>query len=317
MSINLHRFKLHLKSAVVIQCIVRSFHSRAVLQQLKADAKDLEKVIDERDALQAENRRLMEELEVTKRKLKKYKVAWHESVSDIKEKAGNVQVKLKNKIDEVGEVLGQKANYVRDVKLSIPQPKFDYLEKGNALAKVFTNEKNRRDSMHGLREISSERKLTKRRTIRVGRSRSLRDMRSKSTNDGMFETRSTASSKKDKSKRRDIDDSLISNMLALLDTRNTNDCDHEELEKLRAETEHLKNSMRKLKKNVKSQKQNDTIHNSYLRAPSMSCTLGPAIGGLFHAAQRPNDSIPHQVEEKTSQPPKEKESKKFLWWTIE
>lgn len=196
--------------------------------------------------------------------------------------------------------------------------------------------------------MASEITSSRRKHIRVGKSKIIREGRLKRKKEVREKDGGMKNGKDNKKK---IDDELISNVLSILDSRKSDES--LELEMLRAETEQLKANFRTLKKKYKHQKNNTEaqvqsapvrapamtcafgpvlqkaaneissspkrggrtsskgdipVHPGTVRAPAMTCAIGPFISNLFAKA-----SERQQAEEEHSRSPRDKN---FFWWQM-
>ena len=295
------RVFLKLKTcALIIQCAVRAHHSRLKAKKLKSDARNLEKVVEERNHLKNENKRLIEELE--KMRTQMNSLGLSNDKRDIKErriprpkktKEEDFPTSTKKARDSLSRE--RKKNQSGSVPLScavsVSSEMHHKRRDSSKSTKKNTNSAFFSDrSVKSLNDLKGDTVYRKRKNIRVGKSKVLR-VNTRKDDQVIKDNASTshslgyASLTKNKAVKNQtrIDDTLIAGMISILESRkHESNPHHDELEKLRIETEQLKASFKRLKTKVKSQKQQEShAFNSAVRAPAMSCNLAPMLGGLF------------------------------------
>ena len=67
--INVKEYKLSKISALVVQCMVRIYQARCALKTLRAEARDIELIKEERNILRQENEKIKRELELIKERI--------------------------------------------------------------------------------------------------------------------------------------------------------------------------------------------------------------------------------------------------------
>ena len=67
--INVKEYKLSKRSALVVQCMVRIYQARCALKTLRAEARDIGLIKEERNILRQENEKIKRELELIKERI--------------------------------------------------------------------------------------------------------------------------------------------------------------------------------------------------------------------------------------------------------
>jgi len=339
----IYQFNAAKKAILTIQCAVRVRISRLCIQKRRADAKNLKKIIEERDYLKHQNRKLMEELEKMRKKLRDNPKSKNYSINNMKMNPATERHPLRQIHTEMQyatlESTNMKENvhnhngYTHQKLCTNPEMK----KKGETIqtrsmismrtfhdSKISpTIGKTHEDEILPNFAVSQKRmhcrtknrqqvheRSGRRWPIRVGKSKILRESKIRArTND---RTISSRIGKRGSVNEEHTERILLSRMITLLDS--TNSDGNVELEKLKKDTEQLKANVKSLRKKVKTQKTENASNTNppvVSRVPVMSCAIGPSISSMFAKAE---DSRSLTEDRNSDVPCDAKNGRKFTWW---